>query len=173
MEQPKATLTSPSLQAPSPHVAGDPVGAASRGSLARSRGAPTDRPANRRYSPPPMPDARAPGCRDNPHPSVASPAASFADGNVDTLAHRSTFVREPADAARMPPHPAHRRFSIDASPPSQPGRSPLTAVDGLVTNSGEQRKHQSDSNQGVHSPEHTWVNSRERQGTGKQCQKRA
>jgi len=111
MEQPKAALTSPSLQAPSPHAAGDPVGAASRGSLARSRGAPIDTPANRRYSPQPIPDVRAPGCRDNPHPSVASPAATFGDGYVDTLAYRSTFVRGPADAARIPCRTRHTAAS--------------------------------------------------------------
>src|SRR5215470_10601732 len=110
MEQLKAALTSPSLQ-DSPHAAGYPVGAAFRGSLACTRGAPNDRPANRPYSHLPMPYARAPGCRDSPHPSIAWLAASFADGYVGTPAYRNTLVPEPAAAVGMPRRTRHTAAS--------------------------------------------------------------
>jgi len=166
MEQRKRCLSSPSLQDSSP-AACHPVDAASRGSLAHSRGAPIDTLASRRCSPPPTHVAHVPDCPGSRHHPAAWPAASVAAGHADTLSFRNTLDREPVGVAETPRRTRH----IAAPPSTRPPPRHLSrvryrpAVNGLVTNSRAAEKHRWQSIQfRVSLPMSTaWVNSNERQ----------
>src|SRR5262249_37620303 len=112
------------------------------GRLAHTRGAPTDRLANRCYSPPPTRGALALDCPGSRHLPAACSAASGGAACADTLPSRNTSDCEPADTAETP-----RRTRRTADPPfdapAQPnlgGVRHRPAVNGLLTNSGERRK---------------------------------
>ena len=133
----------------SPHVAGDPVGAASPGSIAHSRGAPTDRSANSRYSPPPTHVALAPDCPGNRHRSAAWRAASAADAHAGTLPSRNTLDREPAGAVRMPCRTPH--IAAAPSPRLRPANLGESATDQpLMVWSPTQRSRRSNQRWSIH-----------------------
>ncbi len=170
MEQRKKCLSSPSLRTrfPSPRAAVDCpcVPWRARGRLVRTPGVPTDRPANRHYSPPPRSLAPAPDCPGSRHHSAASRAASAAAAHADILPPRNTSDRELASMAERPCRTRHT-----AAPPSMRLRSAKLsevryrpAVNRFFTNSRKRQKLRWLSIQWLHSGEHRWVNSGERQG---------
>jgi hypothetical protein len=189
--QVKAALTSPSLQT-SQRAAGALVGASGNacGCPRSTAGASTDTRANNRHGLAPTRAAPVPGSRDNRHRFVAWPFASVAVVRADRLQHRNIVVGELAVAAEMPrrrPHTAASpctllrpanpsevlawRLRLERHAPDEDGIIVTTAASTTVA---RQKREQSLSHkirsahqsiQRVNSAEHTWVKSRERQGT--------